>query len=231
MNIVKTLVITCSLLLFAPASFAFEKETNKGEVAETMASGGYVYVRLAEDDTWIASPPIEVSVGDKVSYSGGMTMKDFHSRTLNRSFDYILFVENIEVINQVNADMHSNAESNDPDLVEKSSGAEAPKPGEISPLKGGKTIANIQSEVEQLKDQQISLRARVMKVNLEISGKNWITLQDGTGTAPNNKLIATSSEVVAVGDLVTVSGIIHTNVDLGSGYNYSVLLEEATFNQ
>ena len=70
-----------------------------------------------------------------------------------------------------------------------------------------------------------------MKVSLDISGKNWITLQDGTGTAPNNKLIATTSEVVAVGDLVTVTGVVHTDVDLGSGYNYSVLLEEAKFTQ
>jgi len=34
-------------------------------------------------------------------------------------------------------------------------------------------------------------------------GKNWITLQDGTGTAPNNRLIATSLELVGVGDLVS----------------------------
>jgi hypothetical protein len=56
-------------------------------------------------------------------------------------------------------------------------------------------------------------------------------LQDGTGTAPDNRLIATSSEVMSVGDLVTVKGIIHTNVDLGSGYNYKVLIEEATFSR
>ena len=70
-----------------------------------------------------------------------------------------------------------------------------------------------------------------MKVSLNIVGKNWITLQDGTGTAPDNRLIATSSEVVSVGDLVTVKGVVHTNVDLGSGYTYSVLLEEATFSR
>ena len=70
-----------------------------------------------------------------------------------------------------------------------------------------------------------------MKVSKNVMGKNWITLQDGTGTAPNDRLIATSSEVVAVGDLVTVTGVVHTNVDLGSGYNYSVLIEEATFSK
>lgn len=231
MNTVKTLFITCTLLLFASASLASENRSSIGEVAETMASGGYVYVRLVEDDTWIASQPIAVSVGDKVSYSGGMTMKDFHSRTLNRSFDYILFVEKIEVINQVDADKHADAETNHPNVVETSVAVAIPEAGEIAPLNGGKTISDVYAELEQLKDQNVALRARIMKVNVQIAGKNWVTLQDGTGAAPNNKLIATTSEVVAVGDLVTVSGVIHTNVDLGSGYNYSVLLEEATFKQ
>ena len=68
-----------------------------------------------------------------------------------------------------------------------------------------------------------------MKVSTNIMGKNWITLQDDPGIAPNNRLIATSVEVVGIGDLVVVKGVVHTNVALGSGYNYSVLIEEATF--
>ena len=70
-----------------------------------------------------------------------------------------------------------------------------------------------------------------MKISLDIVGKNWITLEDGTDTPPNNRLIATTTEVVGVGDLVIVNSVIHTNVDLGSGYNYTVLLEEATFSR
>ena len=130
-----------------------------------------------------------------------------------------------------NADVHSTAATNDPHAVAKTAAAVAPKAGEITPLEGGKTIAVVHAESEQLKNQQISLRARVMKVSTNIMGKNWITLQDGTGTAPNNRLIATCSEMAGVGDLVTVTGVIHTNIDLGSGYNYSVLVEEATFTK
>ena len=166
-----------------------------------------------------------------MKYSGGMMMKDFTSRTLNRSFEYILFASKLEVINQVDADAHSTAATNDPHAVAKTVAAVAPKAGEITPLEGGKTIADVHADLDQLKDQQVALRARVMKVSLEIAGKNWVTLQDGTGTPPNNKLIATTSEVVTVGDLVTATGVVHTNVDLGSGYNYSVLLEEATFTK
>ena len=231
MTILKTLIITCALLFSASASFANDESAGTGTVAETMTSGGYVYVRLEADGNWVASTPIPVVVGDKVKYSGGMMMKDFTSRTLDRSFEYILFASKLEVINQVDADAHSSAATNDPHAVANTVAAVAPKLGEIAALDGGKTIAVVHVEAEQLKDHQIALRARVMKVSTNIMGKNWITLQDGTGTEPNNKLIATTSEVVAVGDLVTVKGVVHTDIDLGSGYNYSVLLEDATFSR
>ena len=82
-----------------------------------------------------------------------------------------------------------------------------------------------------MSDQTVGLRARVIKVNENIMGKNWITLQDGTGTAPNDKLLATSLESVAPGETVTVRGVVRNDVDLGSGYRYNVLLEEAIFTQ
>ena len=69
----------------------------------------------------------------------------------------------------------------------------------------------------------------VIKVRPNIMSKNWITLQDGTGTAPNDKLMATSSEMVNVGELVTAKGVLQNDVDLGHGYRYAALLEEATF--
>ena len=92
-----------------------------------------------------------------------------------------------------------------------------------------KTIADITGDSAGLKGQTVSLRAKVIKVSKNVMGKNWITLQDGTGTEPDNKLIATSTETVMPGEIVTVSGVIHTDLDLGAGYHYDVLLEEATF--
>ena len=70
-----------------------------------------------------------------------------------------------------------------------------------------------------------------MKVSKNILGKNWITLQDGTGTAPENTLLATSAELAEIGDLVTAKGMVNIDVDLGSGYKYKVVLEETTFSK
>jgi len=231
MTTMKTLLITSALFLYLPLSFAANENAGTGTVAETMLSGGYVYVRLEEDNTWLASSPIPVSVGDRVSYSDSATMKNFRSRTLDRTFDYILFVTKLEVVNQAGADEQTAGSRNNPHAVTSGSVAVAPRAGEITPLDGGKTVADILTEYGQLQDQQVTLRARIMKVSPNILGKNWITLQDGTGTAPDNQLMATSSEVVAVGSLVTVRGVIRTNVDLGSGYTYQVLLEDAAFSQ
>jgi hypothetical protein len=158
-----------------------------------------------------------------------MKMQNFSSPSLKRSFESIVFVGMINVTTAVNADTH--AQAGDPPGIERSAIAVAPEPGEITPLDGGKTIGEILAEPTQLSEQQVSLRARVMKISMDILGKNWITLQDGTGTAPENKLIATSADVAAIGDLVTVNGVIRNDVDLGSGYTYKVLLEEATFTK
>ena len=96
MTILKALIIAYALLFCAPSTFANDENTGIGTVAETMTSGGYVYVRLEEDGNWVASAPIPIVVGDKVKYTGGMMMKDFNSRTLDRKFENILFASKIE---------------------------------------------------------------------------------------------------------------------------------------
>jgi hypothetical protein len=106
----------------------------------------------------------------------------------------------------------------------------APEMGEITPLPGGKNIASIFIESAELNEQTVSLNARVIKVSKNIMGKNWVTLQDGTGIAPDDKLLATSTELPSPGDLVIAKGIVRTDIDIGSGYKYEVLMEEVTFS-
>ena len=75
----------------------------------------------------------------------------------------------------------------------------------------------------------MSLRAEVLKFSPDILGMNWITLRDGTGIAPDDKLVVTSSETVTVGEEFIVKGKVKINVELGAGYSYKVILEEASF--
>lgn len=236
MNILKLVIITCTLLFFASGSVASESTSGTGTVAETMDSGGYTYVRLEENGHWLAGPPTDIRVGDVVEYIYAYEMGEFQSRTLDRTFQNIMFTPRITVTNLVRAEAHADASSissmgEDLGITKSAAAAAAPVAGEIAPLEGGKTIEAIRTEYEQLNGQSVSLRAKVMKVNEGILGKNWITLQDGTGTVPENILLATSAELAEVGDLVTAKGIVVADVDLGMGYNYKVVLEEATFSK
>ena len=64
-----------------------------GKVVETMNSGGYTYVSLENNGkkTWVAVPATTVKVGQMVTCQPGMEMKNFTSKTLNRTFASIIF--------------------------------------------------------------------------------------------------------------------------------------------
>jgi hypothetical protein len=58
-------------------------------------------------------------------------------------------------------------------------------------------------------------------------GKNWIHIQDGTGSAEkmNNDLTATTIETVDVGDEIIVQGTLIVDKELGSSHVFSALIE------
>ena len=72
--------------------------THEGTVVDTMNGGGYTYVQIKEADTtfWAAGPQTEVNKGDKVAVVEQMWMNEFTSKTLNRTFDKLLFVGQID---------------------------------------------------------------------------------------------------------------------------------------
>jgi hypothetical protein len=226
MNSFRTLLMVCVFLAFAPVAFAADAGAKVGTVAETIESGGYVYMKL-EDGQWIAANYFPVATGDKIQYSGAMEMNNFHSNTLDRTFESILFVSAAGPADGAAADADMPAAAHGG--MGGAAMANSPAPGEVKPLDGGKTVAAIFAESGQLKGQVVGLNAKVVKVSNNIMGKNWVTLQDGTGTEPADRLMATTQETVEPGALVTVRGTVNTDVDLGYGYLYKVLLEEASF--
>lgn len=65
----------------------------EGIVLETMNTAGYTYLLVEGEKgkTWVAIPEASVAVGQKVSCAPGMTMQQFQSKTLQRTFDAIIF--------------------------------------------------------------------------------------------------------------------------------------------
>ena len=106
--------------------------------------------------------------------------------------------------------------------IEKSSAAKVYK---VSELYKGKAA---------LDKQKVTVRGKVVRVSVGIMNRNWIHLQDGSGTPANqdNDLtVTTAQELPAVGKIVTVNGTLAKDKDFGSGYFYPVILEEATIKR
>lgn len=68
-------------------------DARTGTVLEVLSAGGYTYARMVfeGDEIWVAGPPAPLEEGDEVTISGIMGMNDFYARSLDRTFDQILF--------------------------------------------------------------------------------------------------------------------------------------------
>jgi len=92
------------------------------------------------------------------------------------------------------------------------------------------TVAEAYAQRAQLAGQPVTVRGRVVKFNPSIMNRNWIHLQDGTGTptAKDFDLTATSQDLAEVGAVVVVHGTLQVDREFGAGYHYAVIVEDAT---
>lgn len=97
----------------------------------------------------------------------------------------------------------------------------------IQKADGGHTVAELFANKAALAGKEVVVRGRVAKFTPEVMGKNWIHLQDGTGSAGTNDLTVATSATAAVGNLVLVRGKLTTDRDLGFGYHYDVIIDDA----
>jgi hypothetical protein len=93
-----------------------------------------------------------------------------------------------------------------------------------------KTVAALHQEKAALAGKTVQVKGKVVKVNNGIMGRNFLHVQDGTGDANSNDLTVTSKQTAAVGDQVTVTGLVVLDRDFGSGYSYPLLVEEASIS-
>jgi len=91
-----------------------------------------------------------------------------------------------------------------------------------------KTVAAIYENMATLAGQTVSVQGKVVKVVSGIMKRNFVHVQDGTGDANTNDLIATSKQTARVGDLVSIFGVVAVNRDFGSGYLFPLLIENAS---
>jgi hypothetical protein len=226
----------------APTDTSVVLETpHVGVLLETIDSGGYTYARVDEAGNiyWIAGPTSALTIGSKVSYIEQMIMVDFTSKSLKRKFDSLMFVSAIvptdksgKPIVQATKEHTGNAHAANNTTTAHANATKAVADTVIKVAKNanGYNIDELYAKKDSLKDKTIKVDAQVVKVSKGIMGKDWVHLQDGSGSAGTNDIIATAKgSTVTVGDKVTTDGVIKTNIDLGYGYKFSVIIEEAKF--
>ncbi len=204
---------------------------NSGTVKETMAAGGYTYVLLktADKEFWVAGPETKLAVGETISVGAGSMMQGFHSATLERTFDEILFVQAIfKGAAPAAASGTAAAPVATGDGPKSSHAPPAVKDIKVAVAENGQTVGDIYDKYASLTGKPVSVRGQVAKFSPAIMGTNWIHLQDGTGGADTYDLTVTTDAMVTVGDVILVSGTLQTNKDVGAGYHYDVIVEKAT---
>ncbi|MDD5059063.1 MAG: nucleotide-binding protein [Sideroxydans sp.] len=197
-----------------------------GKVLEVKNAASYTYLRLKTKDgeVWAAVMQAQVKKGATVTLENVMVMDNFESKALKKTFKTILF-GSLGGAAASTAVGHAMAKYS----PEKMEVIKVPK----AVGDNAYTVAEIFGKSASLKDKTILLRAKVVKYNPGIMGKNWIHLRDGTGSDADNSndIIATSLNETKPGDVVTIKGMVRTDKDFGAGYAYKVIIEEAVLQK
>jgi len=196
-----------------------KSEPHIGKVIEKIPAKGYVYLQVSENknEYWIAVPTMDIETGETVYFSRFMVMEDFHSDNIDKSFDEILFVEDARKSPTPDEmkNIHSGVLSGEKQEIK------------IEALSDGKTIQQIFSEKSSLNGELVKVKGKVVKFNKQIMKRNWIHIQDGTGSADDFDLVVTTNDEVKVGDIIIAEGKVVLDKDFGAGYFFPVLIEDA----
>jgi hypothetical protein len=196
-------------------------------IAEEIIQGSnYTYVRVSADgkDYWIAIEKAEVKEGETYYWSMGAEMNEFTSKELKRTFRSIFFVQDF-----TDKPITIKPAPKQMPLTSMAGKQQAPEyPGIVVPkAPGGITIAEFYAGKNSIAGKTVKICGKVVKFSAGIMKKNWVHIQDGTKDAGKYDLTVTTQDSVKVGDVVVFEGVAAVNKDVGAGYFYEVLLEDA----
>ena len=234
----KQLILSFVVLMFTCVAWAADLPSSaasmsvSGKVLEVKDVETYTYLRLMtrEGEVWAAVAKAPVKVGVEVTVENTTVMSNFESKTLNKTFDRIVF--------GTIAGAGASPAAAGGDMAAMHAGIA--KPVDVGAIKVAKatgadarTVSEIATQGASLKGKTVAVRGQVVKFTPEVLGKNWVHLRDGSGSTADgtNDILVTTKDETKVGDVVLVKGIVQTDRDLGSGYTYKVLIEEAKLSK
>ena len=241
MRFLPALLVALVVGIGAAATPAVNAQTSalKGEVLEVKDVEAYTYLRLKtpEGETWAAVSKAPVRKGAQVTIENPMVMTNFESKTLKQKFDRIVFGKLAAEGTSSSGSAQAAAPGTGGMGAMHAGMAQAVDVGEVKVAKASgadaRTVAEIVNGRTQLKNKTVVVRGKVVKFTPGVMGKNWVHVRDGTGSAADNTndVLVTTKDETQIGDVVLVKGVVHTDVDLGSGYSFKVLVEDATLRK
>lgn len=212
------------------------QQVHSVSVLEVIQVENYTYLRVKEGATemWIAAPGLMTRPQDTLYYERGILMTNFQSKELKRIFDKILFVDNIT------KDQNELTQKKDlaviPEAIPKNSqpaaGTNTSKEPEkmaikVDPPKNGMSIASLLKNPKTYEGKTVIVKGKITKYTSGVMGKNWVHIQDGTGYNGKFEIVITTLAQLKDGEIATFEGLITLNKDLGYGYFFEVLMEDA----
>lgn len=221
-------LITVVLAFLSLAVYAGQTDgTIHGKVTNVIEASGYTYVEvdINKQKVWAAGPNTPLKIGDMIGFSTDMVMENFHSKSMNRDFDIIYFVDNF-IIDKTSQGIKTSVKAS-PHSQTKQQPMAKPVTG-IAKAEGGHTIAEIYADKINLNGKTIRVRGLVSKFNGGIMGKNWLHIRD---SSTHEDLTITTDSTVAVNDIVIVEARLSLDKDFNYGYFFPLILEDATITK
>ena len=200
-----------------------------GKVTQVLEAAGYTYAEVdtGKEKVWAAATTTPLTVGDTVTFTTQMPMRNFHSKAMDRDFPMIYFV------NRFNTGDTSHTGATATATMAPSTGATKSAPAVkaiegISKVEGGSTIAEIHANKQAFNGKSIRVRGQVTKYNTNVMGKNWIHIRD---SSTQDDLTITTADTTSVDEIVVIEGELMLDRDFGYGYVYPLIVENASIEK
>jgi len=210
----------------------------QGTVLESLQVSRYTYLHLATPnagEVWAAVPATQVGTGSEVRIRNPQRMEKFTSHTLKRAFEVIYFgvLDGSPGLKSPHGHGAMVGSSTSPHGSPAPSVALPSEPITKASGPNGRTVQQVHAQKKALAGKVVRVRGVVVRATINVMGKTWVHLQDGSGSASDqsNDLTVTMQSQPIVGQVIEVEGKLGTDRDFGSGYSYSVLLEDARLIQ
>lgn len=163
-------------------------------------------VRQGPWKTWVEVPNVGAAVGDYVLLGKGSARRDVEISEIGQRVSEVVDIANVQVV--------------DGETARRTISASAPK--------DAVTVQTVYAELDQRVGKEIVIYGTVVKAT-SAAGSIWVHVQDGTGDSAigTHDLMVQTRQSVARGQQVVFRGVLRKNVDLGFGYRYAALVEEA----